>query len=57
MDILVKEGPIWQKNFSDQGFIAISHYFVMDWVSVWLYIALELMIAGVLPTWVPNYFW
>lgn len=57
MDMSVTEGSIWQRMFSDRGFTSISHYFVMDWVSVWLDIALGLLIAGALAAWVPNEFW
>ena len=57
MNMSVTEGSIWQRIFSEQGFTAISHYFVMDWVSVWLDIALGLVIAGALAAWIPNEFW
>ncbi|WP_375514433.1 permease [uncultured Nostoc sp.] len=57
MDMSVTEGSIWQRIFSDKGFTAISHYFVMDWVSVWLDIALGLVIGGALAAWVSNDFW
>ncbi|MEH1837418.1 MAG: permease [Nostoc sp.] len=57
MNMSVTEGSIWQRIFSDKGFTAISHYFVMDWVSVWLDIALGLVIAGALAAWIPNEFW
>src|SRR4029077_6257955 len=36
---------------------AISHYFVMDWASVWLDIAGGLLIAGALAAWGPHAFW
>ncbi|HEX3664207.1 MAG TPA: permease [Rhizomicrobium sp.] len=42
---------------SPKGFTAISHYFVMDWASVWLDIALGLVIAGAIAAWVPSSFW
>ncbi|MFB2771331.1 permease [Pelatocladus sp. BLCC-F211] len=57
MNMSVTEGSIWQRIFSDRGFTAISHYFVMDWVSVWLDIALGLVIAGALAAWIPSDFW
>lgn len=34
MDMAVTEGPIFRRILSDKGRTAISHYFVMDWVSV-----------------------
>jgi hypothetical protein len=36
---------------------AISHYFVMDWASVWMDIVGGLLIAGALAAWVPATFW
>src|SRR3979411_2960353 len=58
MDMSVSEGgTLWQRITSEQGFTAISHYFVMDWASVWLDIAGGLLIAGALAAWVPNSFW
>src|SRR5579883_362194 len=57
MDMSVAEGSLWQRIFSRQGFTAISHYFVMDWASVWQDIALGLLIAGALAAWVPDSFW
>jgi hypothetical protein len=36
MDMSVpKTGSRWQRITSKEGFTAISHYFVMDWASVW----------------------
>lgn len=57
MDMAVTEGPLWQRITSDEGLTAISHYFVMDWASVWLDIAGGLLIAGALAAWVPEDFW
>jgi uncharacterized membrane protein YraQ (UPF0718 family) len=51
------DGSLWQRITSDQGFTAISHYFVMDWASVWLDIAGGLLMAGALAAWVPAEFW
>ena len=42
---------------SSEGLTAISHYFVMDWVSVWKDIAGGVLIAGALAVWVPQDFW
>lgn len=49
--------PIWRRITSPEGFTAISHYFVMDWASVWMDIVGGLVIAGALAAWVPNEFW
>lgn len=57
MDMSLTKGTIWQRIFSDKGLTAISHYFVMDWVSVWKDIAGGLLIAGALSAWVPKDFW
>lgn len=42
---------------SARALTAISHYFVMDWASVWLDIVGGLLIAGALAAWVPPDFW
>src|SRR6266851_5336891 len=57
MDMSVSGGSFWQKLFSGKGFTAVSHYFVMDWASVWVDIVLGLLIAGALAAWVPDSFW
>src|SRR6516162_2832751 len=57
MDMSVTEGSLWQRITSDEGLTAISHYFVMDWASVWMDIAGGLLIAGALAAWVPHEFW
>ena len=50
-------GTLWQRITSEQGLTAISHYFVMDWASVWMDIAGGLLISGALAAWVPAEFW
>ena len=58
MDMSVEgNGMFWQKLFSNRGFTAVSEYFVMDWASVWLDIALGFLIAGVFAVLVPHSFW
>ena len=57
MDMSVSGGTFWQKLFSSKGFTSVSHYFVMDWASVWVDIVLGLLIAGALAAWVPESFW
>src|SRR6266852_5174072 len=58
MDMSVAEGgSLWQRLTSQQGLTVISHYFVMDWASVWLDIVGGLVIAGALAAWVPHEFW
>jgi uncharacterized membrane protein YraQ (UPF0718 family) len=53
----LSEGSIFQRATSPKGFTAISHYFVMDWASVYKDIVVGLLIAGALAAWVPNSFW
>jgi uncharacterized protein len=58
MDMSVTEGgTLWQRITSAEGLTAISHYFVMDWASVWVDIVGGLLIAGALAAWVPQAFW
>jgi uncharacterized membrane protein YraQ (UPF0718 family)/YHS domain-containing protein len=57
MDMSVQGGSFWARLFSGRGFTAISHFFIMDWVSVWQDILLGFLIAGALAAWVPNAFW
>jgi uncharacterized protein len=57
MDMSVEGDSVWSKLFSRKGTTAISHFFVMDWASVWLDIAAGLLIAGALAAWVPDSFW
>ncbi len=48
---------IWQKLKSSEGRTATSHFFVMDWSSIWTDIVLGLLIAGALAAWVPHGWW
>jgi len=57
MDMSLSEGSIFQRATSPKGFTAISHFFVMDWASVYRDIVVGLLIAGALAAWVPNSFW
>jgi uncharacterized membrane protein YraQ (UPF0718 family) len=57
MDMSVHEGSIWQRATSEKGRTAISHFFVMDWASLWMDIGAGLLIAGVLSACVPKHFW
>ena len=57
MDMSLHEGSLWERAISDKGRTAISHFFVMDWASLWLDIAVGLFIAGCLSAWVPKHFW
>ena len=57
MDMAVTGGPLLRRLFSPKGFTAVSHYFVMDWASLWVDLVLGLVIAGALAAWVPNSVW
>jgi uncharacterized membrane protein YraQ (UPF0718 family) len=57
MDMSMHEGSVWQRMTSSKGRTTISHFFVMDWASLWLDIAGGLLIAGALAAWVPKEFW
>jgi uncharacterized membrane protein YraQ (UPF0718 family) len=57
MDMSVHTGTIWQRATSAEGKTAISHFFLMDWSSLWADIVVGLLIAGALSAWVPNQFW
>ena len=57
MDMSVEGGSLRSRLFSGRGFTAISHFFVMDWASVWMDIAGGFLIAGALAAWIPESFW
>ncbi len=57
MDMAVAGGSLWSRLRSPEGFTATSHYFVMDWASVWVDVAIGLLVAGALAAWVPEGFW
>jgi uncharacterized membrane protein YraQ (UPF0718 family) len=57
MHMEVTDGSFWQRIRSEKGRTAISHYFVMNWASVWMDIAGGLLIAGALAAWVPLDWW
>ena len=57
MDMSVEGGSLLPRLFSGRGFTATSHYFVMDWTSVWTDVVGGFLIAGALAAWVPDTFW
>src|SRR6266699_3827407 len=57
MDMSIEGGSLVSRLLSGRGFTATSHYFVMDWASVWTDVVGGLLIAGALAAWVPDTFW
>jgi uncharacterized membrane protein YraQ (UPF0718 family) len=57
MDMSLSGGSVLSRALSGRGFTAISHFYVMDWASVWSDIVLGLLISGALAVWVPQGFW
>jgi uncharacterized membrane protein YraQ (UPF0718 family) len=55
MDMSVHgEGGVLRRLLSRDGTTAVSHYFVMNWASVWVDIVGGLLIAGAFAAWVPE---
>jgi uncharacterized membrane protein YraQ (UPF0718 family) len=57
MDMSLHTGTLWQRMTSAKGRTAISHFFFMDWYSLWLDIVVGLLIAGAVGAWVPDKWW
>jgi uncharacterized protein len=57
MDMSVTGGSFFSRLWSRRGLTAVSHFFVMDWASVWVDIVLGLLIAGAHAARVPDSFW
>jgi uncharacterized membrane protein YraQ (UPF0718 family) len=57
MDMSLSGGSVISRALSPRGFTAISHFYIMDWASVWIDIGGGLLIAGALAAWVPDGFW
>ena len=52
-----QHGTWKQRLLSREGWIAISHSYVMNWSMLWRDIGIGLLIAGALGAWVPDSFW
>jgi uncharacterized membrane protein YraQ (UPF0718 family) len=57
MDMAVTKGPLLRRLTSSEGLTAVSHYFIMDWASLWADLVIGLLIAGALAAWVPGSAW
>jgi uncharacterized membrane protein YraQ (UPF0718 family) len=56
MDMSIQRGgTLWQRLFSRDGFTSVSHFYVMDWASVFRDIVIGLLIAGAFAAWVPTH--
>jgi uncharacterized membrane protein YraQ (UPF0718 family) len=55
MDMSVqRDGTLWQRLLSREGFTSVAQYFVMDWAAIWKDIVAGLLIAGAFAAWVPT---
>jgi uncharacterized protein len=54
MDMLLSGGSILLRALSQRGFTAISHFYLMEWPSIWIEIVGGLLIAGALAAWAPH---
>lgn len=52
-----QHGTWKQRLSSKEGWIAISHSYVMNWTMLWRDIGVGLLVAGALGAWVPDSFW
>src|SRR3954469_15654241 len=58
MDMSIRrEGSLWSRLFSRDGFTSVSHIFGMEWAAVIRDIALGLLVAGAAAAWVPDAWW
>lgn len=58
MDMSIKkDGSFARRLFSGEGFTAVSHVFVMEWLAILRDLVLGLLIAGAIAAWVPETFW
>ncbi|SEJ84438.1 permease [Paraburkholderia diazotrophica] len=57
MSMSEQNGTWKQRLTSRDGWTAISHSYVMNWVMLWRDIGVGLLVAGALAAWVPDSFW
>jgi uncharacterized membrane protein YraQ (UPF0718 family) len=58
MDMSIRrQGSVWSRLFSGEGFTSVSHIFGMEWAAVIRDIAIGLLVAGAAGAWVPESWW
>jgi uncharacterized protein len=58
MDMSVqRDGPLWRRLLSGEGYTSVSHVFVMEWAAIWRDLVIGLLAAGAIGAWVPDTFW
>ena len=57
MSLMKHEGRWTARLASREGWIAISHGFVMNWAMLWKDIVVGVLVAGALGAWVPDGVW
>jgi len=57
MSMDASEGNARTRLLSREGWIAISHSYVMTWSMLWKDIGVGVLVAGALSAWVPDSFW
>jgi hypothetical protein len=57
MSMMQLKGTWRHRLASREGWIAISHGFVMNWAMLWRDILIGLLVAGALGAWIPNAAW
>jgi uncharacterized membrane protein YraQ (UPF0718 family) len=58
MDMSIRrEGSVWSRLFSGEGFTSVSHIFGMEWAAVIRDIVIGLLVAGADGAWVPESWW
>jgi uncharacterized membrane protein YraQ (UPF0718 family) len=58
MDMSVqRDGTLWRRLLSRDGYTAVSHVFVMEWAAIGRDLVIGLLAAGAIGAWVPDSFW
>ncbi|NKF22982.1 permease [Solimonas sp. C16B3] len=57
MAMAQQDGNWRDRLFSRQGWIAVSHNYVMNWSMVWTDVLIGMLIAGALGSWIPDQAW